>query len=143
MEISEVTPLEEGMGIAVPYFEASVAAGEPAYISEYFESTINLSRELIKNPKATFCCRVNGQSMIDAGINDGDLLIVDKELKPENNNIILAVIDGSYTVKRLYIDGSELYLQPENINYPPIKITQFMDFRIWGVVTGVIKKLID
>jgi DNA polymerase V len=143
MKVSEVMPLEDGLGIAVPYFEVGVAAGEPSYVSEYFESTINLNKELIKNPKATFCCRVNGQSMIDAGINDGDLLIVDRELKPNNNNIVLAVINGDYTVKRLYKSGDELFLQPENINYSPIKITQFMDFRIWGVVTGVIKKLIS
>ena len=97
---------------------------------------------LVKNKAATFYARVSGQSMIDAGIDDGDLLIVDKSLHAENNNIVLAVINGDYTVKRLYRNGEELFLQPANRNYNPIKITEFMDFRLWGVVTGVIKKLI-
>lgn len=142
MKVTEVLPIENESGIAIPYFEVSVAAGEPSYVPEYFESTINVSRELIKNRKTTFCVRVNGQSMIDAGIDDGDLLIVDKSLPPNNNNIILAVINGEYTVKRLYKRGDDLYLQPENKTFTPIKITPFMDFRIWGVVTGLIKKLL-
>jgi DNA polymerase V len=120
----------------------SVAAGEPSYVSHSFTETININDELIINKKSTFCVRVAGQSMIDAGIDDGDLLIVDKDLIPENNNIVLAVINGDYTVKRLYKDGRDLYLQPANKNYSPIKITPFMDFRLWGVVTGVIKKLL-
>src|SRR5690606_17950812 len=123
-------------------YEVSVAAGAPTYIPTYFESTINISRELVKNHKSTFCVRVNGQSMVDAGIDDGDLLIVDRHLEPQNNNIILAVINGEYTVKRLYKRGEDLFLQPENKNYDPIKITPYMDFRIWGVVTGLIKKLL-
>lgn len=142
MKVTEILPIENEASIEIPYFEVSVAAGEPTYISEYFETTINVSRELIKNRKATFCVRVNGQSMIDAGIDDGDLLIVDKSLPANNNNIVLAVINGEYTVKRLYKRGDDLFLQPENKNYDPIKITQHMDFRVWGVVTGLIKKLL-
>lgn len=129
-------------GIPIPFFDMTVAAGEPSYVSHSFAETININDELIINKKSTFCVRVAGQSMIDAGIDDGDLLIVDKALIPENNNIVLAVINGDYTVKRLYKDGTDLYLQPANINYSPIKITPFMDFRLWGVVTGVIKKLL-
>ncbi len=139
MVVTEIIPVEEN-GISIPYFETAVAAGDPAYVSEFFTSSINISEELVKNKKATFCVRVNGQSMIDAGINDGDLLIVDKELSPENKSIILAVIDGEYTVKRLIVKDAELYLQPENEAFSPIKVTRFMDFRIWGVVTGVIRK---
>lgn len=142
MKVTEILPIEDNDAIEIPYFEVGVAAGEPTYVSQSFETTINVSRELIKNRKATFCVRVVGQSMIDAGIDDGDLLIVDKSLPPDNNNIVLAVIDGEYTVKRLYKRGEDLYLQPENKNYDPIKITPYMDFRIWGVVTGLIKKLL-
>lgn len=127
--------------LEIPYFEVDVPAGEPSYVSQYFESTINLNHELVKNPKATFCVRVNGQSMIGAGIDTGDLLIVDKQKEPENKQIVLAVINGEYTVKRLLINSGGTYLQAENPAFEPIKITEFMDFRIWGVVTGLIKKL--
>lgn len=136
-----VYTLQQDDNLEIPFFEVGVAAGEPSYVSQYFESTINLNRELVKNPKATFCVRVNGQSMIGAGIDTGDLLIVDKEKEPQNKQIVLAVINGEYTVKRLLINGSGTYLQPENSNFKPIRITEFMDFRIWGVVTGLIKKL--
>ena len=127
--------------IEISYFEVGVQAGEPSYVSEFFENTINLSQELVKNPKATFCVRVNGQSMIGAGIDSGDMLIVDKDREATNNQIILAVINGDYTVKRLLIKDGATYLKPENDNFEPLLITQFMDFRIWGVVTGVIKKV--
>lgn len=143
MQVSQILSDGDLAGISIPLFEVGVAAGNPSYVSEFFESSINIHETLIKNKNATFCVRVNGQSMIDAGIDDGDLLIVDKELEPQNNNIVLAVINGEYTVKRLYKRGEELFLQPENKNYNPIKITQFMDFRIWGVVTGLIKKFVD
>lgn len=143
MNISSIMHVQQNEeGISVPFFDMTVAAGEPSYVSHSFQETINLDEELVINKKTTFCVRVAGQSMIDAGIDDGDLLIVDKSLHPENNNIVLAVINGDYTVKRLYRDGEDLFLQPANRNYSPIKITEFMDFRLWGVVTGVIKKLI-
>tara|TARA_Y100001934_G_C12214363_1_gene707692 strand:+ start:48 stop:473 length:426 start_codon:yes stop_codon:yes gene_type:complete len=128
-------------GIEIPFFDVGVAAGDPSYVSEYFPDTINLSHELIANPKATFCVRVSGQSMVGAGIDDGDLLIVDKELEAKEGQIILAVINGDYTVKRLIKKSEAYYLQPENPAFEPLRITTFMDFRIWGVVTGLIKKL--
>ncbi len=142
MKVTEILSIDDADGVGIPFYDVSVAAGSPAYIPTYFESTINVSEELIRNKKTTFCVRVNGQSMVDAGIDDGDLLIVDKSIEPANNNIVLAVIDGHYTVKRLYKRGEDLFLQPENKVYDPIKITPFMDFRIWGVVTGLIKKLL-
>lgn len=142
MKVTEILGVDDDESIGIPFYEVSVAAGAPAYIPTYFESTINVSKELIKNKKTTFCVRVNGQSMIDAGIDDGDLLIVDKSIVPENKNIVLAVINGEYTVKRLYRSGEDIFLQPENRNHDPIKITPYMDFRIWGVVTGLIKKLL-
>jgi DNA polymerase V len=128
-------------GIEIPFFDVGVAAGDPSYVQEYFPDSINISQELVKNPKATFCVRVSGQSMVGAGIDDGDLLIVDKELQARDGQIILAVINGDYTVKRLLKKEDGYYLQPENPAFQPLRITQFMDFRIWGVVTGLIKKM--
>ena len=129
-------------GIEIPLFESGVSAGTPMAVHSFTDSTINLSKELVKNSKTTFAVRVNGQSMIDAGIEDKDLLIVDKALEPKNKQIVLAVINGEFTVKRLLRDGEDLYLQAENVNYAPIKINENMDFRIWGVVLGVIKKMV-
>jgi DNA polymerase V len=143
MQVTQITPAHDAASISIPLFEVGVAAGSPSYVSEFFESSININETVVKNKNATFCVRVAGQSMVDAGIDDGDLLIVDKALEPQNSNIVLAVINGDYTVKRLYKDGADLYLQPENKNFSPIKITPFMDFRIWGVVTGLIKKFVD
>ena len=129
-------------GIEIPLFEAGVSAGIPMAVHSFTDTTINLSKELIKNSKTTFAVRVNGQSMVDAGIEDKDLLIVDKALEPKDKQIILAVINGEFTVKRLIRDGENLYLQAENVSYAPIKINENMDFRIWGVVLGVIKKMV-
>lgn len=127
--------------LSIPFFDVGIAAGAPSYVSHYFGEEIDLNAEMVKHPGATFCVRVSGQSMIGAGIDDGDLLIVDKALQPEDKQIVLAVIDGDYTVKRLKIDGEKLFLMPENPDFDPIPITAFMDFRIWGVVTGLIKKM--
>ncbi len=133
--------IEAEAGIEIPFFDVGVAAGNPSYVQEYFPDSINISQELVKNPKATFCVRVSGHSMVGAGFDDGDLLIVDKEVQARDGQIILAVINGDYTVKRLLKKSDGYYLQPENPDFEPLRITQFMDFRIWGVVTGLIKKL--
>lgn len=136
-----VFKIEPFDGIKIPFFDVGVSAGKPSYVSEYFEDSINLNSELIRNPKSSFCVRVSGQSMVGAGIDDGDLLIVDKEKEAQNNSIVLAVINGEYTVKRLRMEQENTYLLPENPAFEKLKITQFMDFRIWGVVSGLIKKI--
>ncbi len=139
----QVTFLEiDTDGIEIPLFEAGVSAGFPMAVHSFTDSKINLSKELIKNSKTTFAVRVNGQSMVDAGIEDQDLLIVDKAVEVRDRQIVLAVINGEFTVKRLIHDGNDLYLQAENVSYAPIKINENMDFRIWGVVLGVIKKMV-
>ncbi len=138
LAVFQIEPFE---GIKIPFFDVGVSAGKPSYVSEYFEDSINLNSELIRNPRSSFCVRVSGQSMVGAGIDDGDLLIVDKEKEAQNNSIVLAVINGDYTVKRLRIEAENTYLLPENPAFDKLKITQFMDFRIWGVVSGLIKKI--
>ena len=97
--------------------------------------------ELITNKEATFFAKVNGQSMIGAGLDDNDLLVIDRSLEPENNKIAVCFLDGEFTVKRLKVRDNEVWLQPENPNYPIIKITEENDFVIWGIVTSVIKKV--
>jgi DNA polymerase V len=105
------------------------------------EDTIDLNKELSENPLATFYIRVNGNSMIDAGINDKDVLVVDRSLEPQNNKIAICFIDCEFTVKRIQVEKDCLYLMPENQDYKPIKVTEENQLIIWGMVTYVIKKV--
>lgn len=126
----------------LPMFEVGVSAGFPSPADDYMDVEIDLNRELIRNKTATFCVRVSGTSMRDAGIQDGSILIVDRSLQPENNSIVLAVINGEFTVKRINRHDNDLYLMPENGDFKPIRITEEMDFRVWGVVTSVINQFV-
>jgi len=124
-----------------PYFEGKVPAGFPSPAADYEETQLDLNKHLIKNPAATFFVRVSGDSMTGAGINDGDLLIVDRSLDPKSKNVVIAVIDGELTVKRIRIRRRKIYLEAENENYPTQEISQESDFQVWGVVTNVIHSL--
>jgi DNA polymerase V len=123
-------------------FSDSVQAGFPSPAEDHMDMDLNLNDYLVHNPSATFCVKAIGESMKDAGIKSGDIMIVDKSLEPKNRSIVLAVIDGEFTVKRVNLNDNELYLIPENSNFSPIKITQEMDFQVWGVVTYVIHKTV-
>lgn len=128
--------------VKLPLFISKVPAGFPSPAEDYIEKYLDLNELLIKHPSATFFVKVSGNSMINAGIHDGDILIVDRALEPKNNDIVIAVIDGELTVKRLIIKNKKIYLYPENSNYKPIEIgNEEYDLLIWGVVTYVIHKL--
>jgi len=124
-----------------PLYAAMVSAGMPLPADELSEGKIDLNEHLLKNPESSFFVRVSGDSMIDAGIHPGDLLIVDRSLRPTSGRVIIAVVNGELTVKRLFKQASKLFLMPENPNYPAIEITDDMTFMIWGVVTNVIHPL--
>lgn len=117
---------------------STIKAGFPSPAEDYIDRKIDLNEQLIANPAATFMVRVEGSSMIDCGINEQDVLIVDKSLKAKDKDIILAVVDGEFTVKRLRIKRGVYELVPENPNYQVITITEGTDFTVWGVVTYVI-----
>jgi DNA polymerase V len=121
--------------------ETGISAGFPSPADDFKEYRISLDRTLVKNKEATFYAKVSGQSMVGAGLDDGDLLIVDKSLEPEHNKIAVCFIDGEFTVKRLVLKDDCVYLQPENPNYKPIKVTEDNELQIWGIVTHVIKKI--
>ena len=121
--------------------DVGISAGFPSPADDFRETRISLDDELIQNKDATFFAKVKGQSMIDAGLDDNDLLVIDRSLEPANNKIAVCFLDGEFTVKRLRVEKNEVWLQPENINYPIIKITEDNDFMIWGIVTSVIKKV--
>jgi DNA polymerase V len=116
----------------------AVAAGLPSPAEDYIEGKIDLNRHLIKNPADTFLVRVTGDSMINAGIHSGDVLVVDRSLEPQTERIVIAVLDGELTVKRINYDQGRIYLMPENPDYPIIAIEEGMNLQVWGVVTNVI-----
>ena len=118
----------------IPLLTDSVSAGFPSPADDYTEENIDLNEHLISNPFSTFFLRVKGDSMINAGIKDKDLIIVDKSLTARPGNIIIAMIDGEFTIKRLSIKNDELYLKAENNNYPDFRFKNHIDVQIWGVV---------
>jgi len=127
--------------IKILYINQGVSAGFPSPALDFLETAIDLNKELIENQKTTFYIKVEGHSMIDAGINDKDILIVDRTLEPSDKKIAVCFIDGEFTVKRLKLEKNCLFLMPENKNYEPIKISEETNFMIWGIVTYVIKKI--
>ena len=118
----------------IPLLNDSVSAGFPSPADDYTEENIDLNEHLISNPFSTFFLRVKGESMINAGIRDKDLIIVDKSLIAKPGNIVIAMIDGEFTIKRLSIKNDELYLKAENHNYPDFSFKNHIDVQIWGVV---------
>jgi DNA polymerase V len=127
--------------LRIPLIKEGVSAGFPSPATDFMENSIDLNVELSKNPLATFYIKVKGNSMIDAGINDKDVLVVDRSLEPQNNAIAICCIDGEFTVKRIQVEQDCLYLMPENPSYSPIKVTEENQLIIWGIVTYVIKRV--
>lgn len=131
LEIYRNLPVKEG---GYPLLCTSIPAGFPSPADDYIENALDLNEHLIRHPAATFFVRVTGDSMTGAGINSGDILIVDRAVKPVNNSIIVAVINGEFTVKRLAKRGAAVYLLPENPDYEPVAVAGGSDFEVWGVV---------
>jgi len=121
--------------------EESISAGFPSPADDFKEIRISLDRELVKNKEATFYARVSGDSMVGAGLDDGDLLVIDRSLNPENGRIAVCLIDGDFTVKRIKKGKEKIYLIPENKKYKPIEINEENELIIWGIVEYVIKKV--
>lgn len=126
--------------LELPLAETGISAGFPSPAEEYEEVRLDLNKALIKHPAATFYARVKGSSMMDAGILDGDLLVIDKSLNPKSGDIAICFLDGEFTVKRIEQIEESLYLMPANKRYQPIKISEESDFQVWGIVTFVIHK---
>jgi DNA polymerase V len=121
--------------------QTGVSAGFPSPADDFKELRISIDQEVVKNEEATFYARVDGQSMQGAGLDDGDLLVIDRSKEPEDNAIAVCFIDGEFTVKRLKVEAECIFLMPENPNYKPIKVTEDNQLIIWGVVTYVVKKV--
>lgn len=127
--------------IKLQYVEEGISAGFPSPADDFKNKRISLDKELIKDENTTYYARVSGESMIDAGLDNNDLLVIDKSVPPKNGKIAVCYVDGEFTVKRLKITKECVYLMPENKNYKPIKVTKDKQLLIWGIVTYVIKKV--
>lgn len=137
----KLTPLSTNTQLDIEYADGGIKAGFPSPAQDYVKNTIDLNKELIRHPSSTFYARCSGDSMKDSGISDGDLLIIDKGLEPKDGNIVVAFIDGDFTLKRIKVDklNNCVWLMPENEAYQPIKVTEESSFIVWGVVTHNIK----
>lgn len=118
-----------------------VSAGFPSPADDFKETRISLDKVAVKNEAATFYARVAGQSMIGAGLDDGDLLVIDRSLEPQDGKIAVCLIDGDFTVKRLKVEKDCIWLMAENKRYKPIQVTEENELMIWGIVTHVLKAL--
>jgi len=125
--------------LSLPLYGSRIAAGFPSPADDHLEDALDLNEHLIQHPAATFFVRVRGDSMTGVGIHDGDLLVVDRALEPKSGAIVVAVIDGELTVKRLRIDDGRVWLMPENPAYPPLEIKEGSELVIWGVVAHSVR----
>lgn len=124
----------------LPFADEGIRAGFPSPAQDYMELAIDLNKELIKHPASTFYGRVVGDSMRDEGIEEGDILVIDKSLELMDDDLAVCFIDGEFTVKRVRLEPDAAWLIPSNIDYPPIKVTKDNEFIVWGIVTYTIKK---
>lgn len=126
--------------LKLPMVEGGIVAGFPSPAQDYVDLKIDLNKELINNPSSTFYARVKGSSMKDAGIQDGDILVIDKSLEPQDGDTAVCFLDGEFTLKFIRIEKDAVYLIPANSEFHPIKVTEENNFCIWGIVTYSIKK---
>ena len=128
-------------GYKIPFFSSKVEVGCPSFADDHIEDMIDMNHFLIKNPQATFCVKVSGLSMIDAGIYEGDVLLVDSSIPPTEGKIIIVALDGMLTVKRLHFINKKPYLVPENPNFDPIPVLENSEIHVWGVVINILRSL--
>ena len=138
MIVGQPIPFQARTKLRIPLASASVQAGFPSPAEDHMENSLDLNEHLVSNPVATFFVRVQGNSMQGAGIQNGDTLIVDRSVTPRNGQIVIAMLDGDFTVKRLHKRGKRFFLEAENAEFPPIEITESQELTVWGVVTFVI-----
>lgn len=133
-----IHPVSDESSQAIPNI-GGVSAGFPSPADDFLDSRIDLNKELITNPSATYYGRVSGDSMKDLGIHEGDLLVIDKSKPVTNGKVAVCFVDGEFTLKTIKIEKDCCWLMPANENYKPVQVTEDNDFVVWGIVTYVIK----
>lgn len=139
--IDKIIKAEPSEDLELPLASNAISAGFPSPAENYSDIKLDLNKELISNPAATFFARVSGVSMIDDGVDDGDLLIIDRSIEPYNGSLAVCYLNGEFTLKRFENKGDHGLLIPANKNYKPIVVTKDNDFRIWGIVKYIVKKM--
>lgn len=141
MEVTIIAGYQANKKYLIPLLLSKVSAGFPSSAENFIDKVLDLNDLLIKHPTATYFIRVKGDSMINAGIQSNDILIVDRALEATNNKIVIARLNDELTIKRIIKENDKIYLMPDNDNYSPIMITEDIDFEIWGVVVFVIHQV--
>ncbi|WP_231583476.1 LexA family protein [Rufibacter radiotolerans] len=136
----EPIPIDLLEGVEIPLFASYISAGFPSPADDYLEDRIELGEYLVQNPTSTFMMKVKGNSMRDANIHEGDLLVIDKSLKPRDGLPVVCFLDGEFTVKTFRKIKDKVFLEPANPAYPRIEITEEMDMRVWGVIVWILHK---
>lgn len=139
MKQLEIVKADISSELHLPYADQGIRAGFPSPAQDYMDLSIDLNRELIRNPSATFYGRVKGDSMQDAGVSEGDVLVIDKSLEPQDGDMAVCFLDGEFTLKFIQLEKDVIWLIPANEAYKPIRVTAENDFLIWGIVTYTIK----
>ena len=140
-KIDSVMNFINNSNISLPLYSSKVPAGFPSPADDHMEGKLDLNTHLVKHPTATFFVKASGDSMLGAGIHDGDILVVDRSLEPRKGKVVIAAVDGQLTVKRLQKKGSKTFLVPENKKFRSIELNENNDVKIWGIVTNVIHKV--
>ena len=139
--IKDIKPLTHIEDFSLSTLSESIPAGFPSPAQDHADEGIDLNKELIRHPASTFCARVAGDSMRDCGIDDGDLLIIDKALSPREGSIAVCFVDGEFTLKRISIQHDGVWLVPANPQYPALHVTEGSNFQVWGIVSYVVKSM--
>ncbi len=135
----EIFGADLSSALSLPYADGGIQAGFPSPAQDYISEYIDLNREIVRHPASTFYGRVSGDSMIEEGIEPGDLLVIDRSLEPADGDLAVCCLDGEFTLKRIHLAPGAVWLIPSNESFDPILVTPDHRFEIWGVVTHTIK----
>lgn len=135
-----ICAIDTSSSVRLPYADGGIKAGFPSPAQDRLNESIDLNSEIVSHPASTFYGRVTGDSMIEEGIDDGDILVIDRSLEPVNGDLAVCCIDGEFTVKRLKVERHRILLLPSNHRYRPIEVSEDDDFTVWGIVTHTIKR---